>query len=96
MPFESPVLSFVEIYKNILDINYLLYLQYEKSTLPYCSYYSRPCKIFQKSLIFFRYLRKLIPAIICKAGDSRKYILTQYDLFSTRKSKYPQTFGPLR
>ena len=29
MSFECPVLSFVEIYKNILDISYLLYLQYK-------------------------------------------------------------------
>ena len=29
MSFECPVLSLVEIYKNILDISYLLYLQYK-------------------------------------------------------------------
>ena len=29
MSFECPVLSFVEIYKNILDIRYLLHLQYK-------------------------------------------------------------------
>ena len=30
MSFECPVLSFVEIYKNILDLSYLLYLQYKR------------------------------------------------------------------
>ena len=72
MSFECPVLSFVEIYKNILDISYLLYLQYEKSTLSYRCFYPRPCKILRKYLTFLKYLQKLIIVIIFKSGDLRK------------------------